>query len=470
MRRSLAGVALAVTSMVALSFLIPLAALVMSLVKEQGVTAAEQRAAALAPVLTLTTDPAALRESAASLDAAEHLVVHLPDSGPLGSSRAPAALLERAQKGRESISREVPGGWICLQPVVLPGDRVAVIENFVPEEELTRGVMESWAVMCFLAVGLIAGSVLVADRLGAKVVRSSKRLAQASHALGQGDLETRVDPMGPRELRDAGVAFNAMAHRMTELLAVERELVADLSHRLRTPLTALHLASERMAGTPESARVEAAVGELETELQAIIAAARTPLAVGPMGQGMLGTETPTASGVRAAGTPEGAGPRCEVADVVRRRTAFWAVLAEQQDRSCSVDLTPEPTAVGLSDDDIAAVVDALIGNIFRHTAPGTPFGVHVVRTAQTVELVLEDGGPGIPEPERALSRGSSTGSTGLGLDIAQRAATATGGSMRIGRSPLGGAHITVTFALAAPALSGRRSRISRRRPARLRTR
>ncbi|MFJ3172019.1 ATP-binding protein [Streptomyces roseus] len=461
MRRSLAGVALAVTSMVALSFLIPLAALVMSLVKAQAVTAAEQRAAALAPVLTLTTDPAALRESAASLDPAQQLVIHLPaDAAPLGESKAPAALLERAQQGRESISQEIPNGWICLQPVVLPGDRVAVIENFVPEEELTHGVKESWAVMSFLAVALIGGSVLVADRLGSKVVRSSKKLAQASRALGQGDLDTRVDPVGPRELRDAGVAFNAMAHRMTELLAVERELVADLSHRLRTPLTALHLASERMAGTPESARVEAAVGELEAELRAIIAAARTPLAVGPMGQGMLGTEP------AAAPDPAGAaGSRCESADVVRRRTAFWSVLAEQQDRSCTVDVTREPSAVGLSDDDVAAVVDALIGNVFRHTAPGTPFGVQVVRTAQAVELVVEDGGPGIPEPELALSRGSSTGSTGLGLDIAGRAATATGGSVHIDRGPLGGARITVSFALAPQAPSDRGRRISRRRPA-----
>lgn len=121
--------------------------------------------------------------------------------------------------------------------------------------------------------------------------------------------------------------------------------------------------------------------------------------------------------------------------------------------------------MGLSDDDVAAVVDALIGNIFRHTAPGTPFGVEVVRTAQAVELVVEDGGPGIPEPDLALSRGSSTGSTGLGLDIAGRAATATGGSVHIGRSSLGGARITVSFALAPQAPSGRRPRISRRRPA-----
>lgn len=468
MRRSLAGVALAVTSMVALSFLIPLAALVMSLVKEQSVTAAEQRAAALAPVLTLTTDPSALRESAAGLDATEHLVVHLPDAQTLGTSQAPAALLARAQQGRESISQEISHGWICLQPVVLLGDRVAVIENFVPEEELTRGVKASWAVMLLLAVGLVGGSVAVADRLGAKVVSSSKKLAQASRTLGEGDLDTRVDPMGPKELRDAGVAFNAMAHRMTELLAIERELVADLSHRLRTPLTALHLASERMAGTPESARVEAAVHALETELQAIITAARTPLAVSPMGHGMRSTETSAQTGTqpRTGHHAPGAGPscpRCEAADVVRRRTAFWAVLAEQQSRPCALEVTQEPTAVSLSDDDVAAVIDALIGNVFRHTPPGTPFGVRVVRTAHAVELTVEDAGPGIPEPDRALSRGSSTGSSGLGLDIARRAAAVTGGSMRIDRGPRGGAHITVSFALAPPLPSERGPRSSRRR-------
>ncbi len=450
--------------MVALSFLIPLGALVMSLVKEQSVTAAEQRAAALAPVLTLTTDPSALRESAAGLDSAEHLVVHLPDAQSLGDSQAPVKLLERAQQGRESISQKTPGGWICLQPVVLPGDRVAVIENFVPDEELTRGVKASWAVMLLLAVGLVGGSVLVADRLGSKVVRSSKKLAQASHTLGQGNLDTRVEPMGPKELRDAGVAFNAMAHRMTELLAIERELVADLSHRLRTPLTALHLASERMAGTPESARVEAAVHALESELQAIIAAARTPLAVGPMGHGLRSAETSTVHQATATG-PTGPSdcPRSEVADVVRRRTAFWAVLAEQQDRVCSLDLTQEPTAVSLSDDDIAAVVDALIGNVFSHTPPGTAFAVRVARTAQAVELVVEDSGPGIPEPERALSRGSSTGSSGLGLDIARRAAAVTGGSMRIAHAPRGGALITVVFALAPSLRAERGPRGSRRR-------
>ncbi|WP_239517701.1 helix-turn-helix domain-containing protein [Streptomyces sp. ICC1] len=48
------------------------------------------------------------------------MVVHLPDAPALGEAKSPGALLERARQGRESISQRMPGGWICLQPVVLP--------------------------------------------------------------------------------------------------------------------------------------------------------------------------------------------------------------------------------------------------------------------------------------------------------------------------------------------------------------
>lgn len=110
----------------------------------------------------------------------------------------------------------------------------------MPDDVLTRGVVLSWSVMtglvmAGLAVVLLGGSVLVADRLGSAVVTAAKRLAEASRRLGTGSLETRVQPKGPPELKEAGTAFNTMADRMTDLLAVERELVADLSHRLRTP-------------------------------------------------------------------------------------------------------------------------------------------------------------------------------------------------------------------------------------------
>ncbi|MEY9838074.1 ATP-binding protein [Streptacidiphilus sp. EB103A] len=453
MRRTLAGVALAVTSMVALSFLIPLALLVRSEARNRAVTAAEQRAAAIAPVLTLTADPAQLRQVVQGIDPTGRLSVQLPGGQAIGTAHAPAALLQRAQQQGETLAQNLPdGGWVYLQPVLLGQRRVAVVQEFVPKDALDRGVTASLSVMALLALGLVLGSVVVSDRLASRVVRSSRGLSRAAHALGQGDLETRVDPMGPPELYEAGQAFNAMVERMGELLAVERELVADLSHRMRTPLTALHLATERMAPTPDSARITSAVAQLESELHVVITTARTPLAVARMG----------------AGRPaDGTAVPCPTPEVVRRRGGFWATLAEQQDRRCLVEVTAEQAPVDLPEDEFAAVVDALVGNVFRHTAPGTDFVVRLVRAAQLVLLTVEDAGPGIPDPDDALVRGASAASTGLGLDIARRAAAATRGTVEIGRSPMGGARVAVAFGLALPpvrgALERRRGRARRSR-------
>ncbi|MBY8889381.1 HAMP domain-containing histidine kinase [Streptomyces sp. PTM05] len=462
MRRTLAGVALAVTTMVALSFLIPLALLVRSEARNQSITAAEQRAAAVAPVLTLTTDPPQLREAASGVDPSDHLSIHLPGGQLIGTSHAPPALLARAEHDSESIAQTIPTGWDYLQPVVLGQGRVAVVEEFVPHSDLTRGVAVSWCVMAVLALGLVVGSVLVADRLAARVVRSSRGLSRAALALGRGDLDTRVEPLGPPELHEAGLAFNAMADRMLELLATERELVADLSHRLRTPLTVLHLAVERMGPTQDSTRITAAIDQLESELHSIITTARTPLAVGPMG---LNLRAPAARrrpllGARAPLPAD----HCAAGEVVGRRAGFWSVLAQQQDRPCEVTVTAEDAPVELPEDDLAAVIDALVGNVFRYTGPGTAFAVRLERAAQSVTLTVEDAGPGIPDPDGAMARGASAASTGLGLDIARRAATATRGSVHIGSSArLGGARVVVTFGLAAAPASGRVPRALRRR-------
>ncbi|MBQ0985638.1 HAMP domain-containing histidine kinase [Streptomyces sp. F63] len=439
MRRALAGVALAVTSMVALSFLIPLALLVQSEARARSTTQAEQRASALAPVLALTTRSRDVQQAVSGLDSERRLAVHLPDGEVIGTRHAPASALARAERERETLAMDTADGWVYLQPVILAGDRVAVVESFVPASALSRGVVLSWGVMSLLAVGLVAGSVLVADRLGARVVRSSRELSRASNALGEGDLGIRVEPAGPPELKEAGRAFNSMADRVVGLLATERELVADLSHRLRTPLTALRLEAERMGSAPGSERLTAAITHLQTEIDSIISAARSPLAVDPPGGG------------RADGSGDGAaGNRCEVSGVVRRRVEFWAVLAGQQDRSCGLEVTTEPTPVRLPYDDLAAVVDALIGNVFQHTPEGTAFAVEVERTAGSVVLCVDDAGPGIADPDLALARGVSVGgSTGLGLDIALRAARATRGDVTIGRGPLGGARVRVELGLAA---------------------
>ncbi|MFK4221864.1 ATP-binding protein [Streptomyces sp. NPDC019890] len=434
MRRALAGISLAATLMVALSFLIPLALLVREQARDRVTTAAEQRAAALSPVLALTTRPADVQQAVSGLGSDDQLAVRLPDGGLVGTLHAPQEALERAVGKRETRVLDTADGWVYLQPVVLAQNRVAVVEAYVPAGDLTRGVWESWGVMSLLALGLVGGSVLVADRLGARVVRSSRSLKRASLALGSGDLDIRVEPDGPPELQEAGAAFNTMADRVVELLAIEREMVADLSHRLRTPLTALYLEADLLGGSPGARRITEAVAQLESELDSIITAARTPLAAGP------------ANGTTPARPSE-------VTEVVAMRLEFWSVLATQQDRLYERSFTPRPTPVRFPEDDLAAVVDALIGNVFRHTPQGTAFAVRVERTVRHVVLTVEDAGPGVADPDAALTRGVSVGgSTGLGLDIVARAARAAGGELEISGAPMGGARVRVSFELAGDEL------------------
>jgi signal transduction histidine kinase len=110
-----------------------------------------------------------------------------------------------------------------------------------------------------------------------------------------------------------------------------------------------------------------------------------------------------------------------------------------------------PVPVKLSREDLSACVDALVGNVFAHTAPGTPFEVRLSGLpAGGARLVVADHGSGMPEgpvPRRGESGG---GSTGLGLDIVARAAARSGGSVVVGRAAWSGAEIAVDFGPPSP--------------------
>ncbi|WP_199837371.1 sensor histidine kinase, partial [Streptomyces caniscabiei] len=100
--------------------------------------------------------------------------------------------------------------------------------------------------------------------------------------------------------------------------------------------------------------------------------------------------------------------------------------------------------------DLAAALDALLGNVFRHTAEGTAFAVDVHNGEDAVIVLVSDAGPGIADPEAAMARGrgsGSDGSTGLGLDIVRRLAESTGGDVRIGSSVLGGTEVRIWIQL-----------------------
>ncbi|MEW1610553.1 MULTISPECIES: HAMP domain-containing sensor histidine kinase [unclassified Streptomyces] len=445
MRWALVKVCLAVTAMVVIAFAVPLGLVIREMAGDRAFSDAERQAAMIAPALSITTDREELTRAVLSTEPGDRgrLAVHVPAQRQaagkaldIGTRRAtPKDVATVRKAGRASIA-EVTGGFALLQPTALSSGDIAVVEVFVPEGEVSNGVATAWLILAGVGVALIVGSVAVADRLGVRMVQPAQRLAGAAHDLGEGWLSTRVPEEGPTELRSAAVAFNSMADQVVQLLANERELAADLSHRLRTPLTVLRLNAASLGEGPAADQTRAAVEQLEHEVDTIIRTARE--------------QRPQTQGGRA-----GAGAGCDASEVILERMGFWSALAEDEGREVRLAGVDRTVRIPVARPELAAALDALLGNVFRHTPEGTAFAVDVHHSGDAVIVLVSDAGPGIADPEAALARGTSgggtragaVGSTGLGLDIVRRVAESTGGDLRIGRSVLGGTEVRIWIGL-----------------------
>jgi signal transduction histidine kinase len=416
MRRRLALLTTATMAIVLIAFLVPLAVLVRRVAAERAVAQATTEVQSLVAVVA-TSDTAALRLSIDQVNAlaAHPVTVFLPGGATIGAPAARSSAVDLAARG-QSFSVADPAGREIV--VAVHNDSgTAVIRTFVPAAELTNGVTRAWLTLAGLGLILLALGVAVADRLAVTLVRPIRELAAVSNRLAGGDLSARAAPAGTREIKGVAKALNHLAGRIQELLDQERESVADLSHRMRTPLTALRLDAEGLHDPDEAARIVAHVNTLDLAVTTVIENARQPAEVVPI--------------------------VADAARVVAARVAFWAVLAEDQQRPIDLTITDGPLLVAVSPADLADCVDALIGNVFAHTPDGTAFHIGLAASARGTMLTVGDAGPGLGDPERLRRGVSGAGSTGLGLDIARRVATESGGALTFGRSPLGGAEVRV---------------------------
>jgi len=420
--------AVAISSMILVSFLVPLALLLRTFQEDRAVSAATVQAQLLAP-LVATVDRRDLELAVKLVNAeqpSQRVTVFMPDGAELGAPAPRSPRVQLAARTARSLTDRVPGGTEVLTAVAgLPQDGKAVIRTFVSQAQLTRGVLRAWLVLGGVGLGLVAVSVIVSAWLARSLVRPLRALAHASEELAAGDLTARAPFEGAPEIRKVSLGLNRLAVRIGELLAHERETVADLSHRLRTPLTALRIDAESLRDEEEMARVIAGVDDVSRLVNEIIREARRP-------------------------TEPGGEAGCDVVSVVAARTAFWRPLAEDQYRRMTVDLPAWRMPVLVSAQDMAACLDVLLENVFAHTPEGTAFSVRVsARARGGAWLVVSDDGPGFSHPDPVRRGLSSGGSTGLGLDIVQRVAEASSGTLTIGRSPAGGAAVTVGLGPAA---------------------
>jgi signal transduction histidine kinase len=294
-----------------------------------------------------------------------------------------------------------------------------------------------WA--AFLQPALIVTLVLVlvaaATRpLARRISRPLERLTDAARRIGAGDLAARapVPPVGrwrrraraPEELTQLTGAFNDMAGRVERMVQSQRELLANVSHELRSPLARIRVALELLPRSPEAeARirdVERDLAELERLIEDVLTAARLD-----------------ATGLPAHLAPVDA--HALLADIVER-ARLDPVTAGHEVRVAD----GAPVSVTADEALLRRAVWNLVENAAKYGAP--PITLSATRDGGQVAISVEDEGPGIAAAERervldpfhrgaaarAARAAGDTGGVGLGLTLARRVAEAHGGAIVIG--------------------------------------
>ena len=321
MRRRVLLLVAATTLLVLVAFLVPLALLVRNVAADRAVQSATAQAQALTS-LVATTDRTALDLTVQQADAVSgyDVTVFLADGVRLGAPAQRSPLVELAWRG-SSASADVTGGREIVFAVDRPGGVAGVIRTFVPDAELdprrrpARGCCSPGSGSRCCAV-----SLLVADRLARTAGPLDDRPGGGVAPARPRRADARADEAAPGELGVVAGALNGLAGRITGLLREERETIADLSHRVRTPLTALRLEAESLSAA-DAERIGAGVDAVNRAVTEVIQQAR-----------------------RRGAEPSGV----DATEVVRERVAFWAVLAEDTDRALTVDIGPGPLPVALS--------------------------------------------------------------------------------------------------------------------------
>jgi signal transduction histidine kinase len=406
-------------SLVLIAFLVPTLLLLQRDAEHRGLLAAMQRAQTVAGATATLTAGSLPSEAEDGLA----ISVFLADGRVIGVPAERTQSVETAA-GCHGATNQTVDGLEILVPVAGAQGCPTVVRVLATIDALHAGLTPLLLMVLSLSVALFLIGILLAERLGRGLLRSVDDLAGTADRLATGDLSARASTDGPAEIRKTAIELNRLATRVDDLVAAERRRSADLTHRLRTPLTALRLDVDAL-------KDRAATQRLVEDVDAVTAAVNEVI--------RASSQLVSDNGV----------VRADLAKIARQRTEFWSALAEDTARKITAQIQPKPLPVRVGPAALEAMMDALLANVFAHTPSGVDLAVTAHAVGDGAVLVVEDAGAGFADVGM-IERGRSGGaSTGLGLDIVRRTAEESGGSLSVGSSPLGGARVAVRFGAAS---------------------
>ncbi len=328
-------------------------------------------------------------------------------------------------------------------PVASGGTVHGALRITLDTTDVEQRVRNFWFALGAIAAVVLSTVTMIGWVIARSVTRPLRDLTATAGRFASGDLSVADhEAQGPPEIRALDATMTTMAQRLDAVLSDQRRFVADASHQLRTPLTALRLRLENLQSDLAAAdRGDADAHAVEALERAIGETERLTELVSSLLQLARADDQPVTS-------------IADLGVLVRDRVDTWTASADERGvelRHRSID---EPTFVRCLPGAIEQILDNLFDNALAVAPAGSILDVDVERTATgSVELRVVDHGPGLDDAAKAEAtrrfwRGdTSRPGTGLGLAIVDTLATSSGGQVTLADTVGGGLTVIVALPL-----------------------
>ncbi|MGW0419577.1 sensor histidine kinase [Streptomyces sp. NPDC003015] len=348
-----------------------------------------------------------------------------------------AALKRAVEKDESTTDWGSDFVWGSNLTVTVPAKDDAAVRIVYSTSDMTRRLWQIWGFRAALAVLVLAAAAAIGAYAARRITAPLRELNSMASKFSDGDLTARSPVTGPPETQTLARTLNQGAERLDTLVASQRIFVADASHQLRTPLTALRLSLDNIADAVDDEFVREDVEQATAEV----------VRMSRLVNGLLVLARAEAKVAAAEPLP--------LRDIVDERLTVWRPAADERGvtialRGSVVDDRPSVLA---GPGHLDQVLDNVLSNALEVSPDGGRITVEVECRADRVVLSVLDEGPGMSDADKSRAfdrfwRGQGlTGrsGSGLGLAVVKQLVTDDGGTVTLADAPGGGLKVEISL-------------------------
>lgn len=325
---------------------------------------------------------------------------------------------------------------VITAPASQDGRPVGAVRIVYSTDNLTHRLWTIWGFRAGLAVAVLTVAALIGAVVARRLTAPLRQLNDMASKLSDGDLTARAPVTGPQETQTLARTLNQAGERLDTLVASQRIFVADASHQLRTPLTALRLSLDNIADGVDDEFVREDVEQATAEV----------VRMSRLVNGLLVLARAEAKVAAAEPLP--------LRDIVSERLSVWRPAADERGVTIALRGSADDRPLVLATTGhLDQVLDNVLSNALEVSPDGGTITVRTEARGSTVLLEVLDEGPGMSDAEKSRAfdrfwRGQGlTGrsGSGLGLAVVKQLLTDDGGTVTLADAPGGGLCVRITL-------------------------